>query len=179
MINLNTNIPTSDIQIYVADLAAYNAGHLHGVFIDATDDLDDIQDQINTMLASSPVEDAEEYAIHDYEGFEGCSIEEYEGIESAHEKALFIAEHGALGGLMLTHFCDDMEEARKALNDCYCGSYESLADYAQELTEDSTDIPAHLKSYIDYEKMGRDMEMGGGIYTIEVKWDEVHIFSNC
>ena len=62
MINLNTTFTSADIQIYVADLAAYNAGHLHGVFIDATEELDDIQDQINAMLGNSPVDDAEEYA---------------------------------------------------------------------------------------------------------------------
>ena len=170
---------TTDIQIYVADLAAYNAGTLHGVWIEATDALDDIQDQINTMLASSPVEDAEEYAIHDFDGFKGCSIEEYEGIDSAHEKALFIEAFGALGALVLTHFCGDMAESREALEDCYCGAYGSLADYAQELTEDSTEIPDHLKPYIDYERMGSDMEMSGGIYTVEVKWNEVHIFHSC
>ena len=31
------------IRIYVADLAAYNAGYLHGVWIDASQDLEDIQ----------------------------------------------------------------------------------------------------------------------------------------
>lgn len=55
---------SEEIRIYVACLAAYNSGNLHGVWIDATADIDDIQDQINSMLESSPVEDAEEYAIH-------------------------------------------------------------------------------------------------------------------
>ena len=40
----------SDIQIYVADLAAYNNGILHGAWSDATLDIDDIQDQINQIL---------------------------------------------------------------------------------------------------------------------------------
>ena len=31
-----------EIRIYVADLAAYNNGKLHGVWINASDDLDDI-----------------------------------------------------------------------------------------------------------------------------------------
>ena len=52
------------INIYVADLAAYNNGKLHGVWIDATQDLDGIQEQINQMLADSPEGFAEEYAIH-------------------------------------------------------------------------------------------------------------------
>ena len=62
---------SEEIRIYVADQAAYNAGHLHGVWIDATLELDDIQGQVDAMLAASPVEDAEEYAIHDFEGFDG------------------------------------------------------------------------------------------------------------
>ena len=32
--------------------------------------------------------------------------------------------------------------------------------------------------YIDYERMGRDMEMNGDIYAIETTYDEVHIFYN-
>ena len=73
------------IRIYVADLAAYNAGHLHGVWIDASLDLDDMQEQVKAMLAASPVEGAEEYAIHDFEGFDGYPLGEYEGLQTAHE----------------------------------------------------------------------------------------------
>jgi antirestriction protein len=60
---------SEEIRIYLACLAAYNNGKLHGVWIDATNDIDDIQDQINEMLESSPEEDAEEWAIHDYESY--------------------------------------------------------------------------------------------------------------
>ncbi len=62
---------SNEIRIYVADLAAYNNGKLHGVWINACDDLEVIQKQINEMLESSPERFAEEYAIHDYEGFGG------------------------------------------------------------------------------------------------------------
>ncbi len=60
-----------EIRIYVACLAAYNNGKLHGAWIDATQDIDDIQEQVSQMLDESPEEDAEEYAIHDYEGYDG------------------------------------------------------------------------------------------------------------
>jgi len=60
----------------------------------------------------------------------------------------------------------------------YCGCYASLADYAEELTEETTQIPEHLALYIDYEKMGRDMELGGDVFTIETGYQEVHIFWN-
>lgn len=92
---------SEEISIYVADLAAYNAGHLHGVWIDATLELDEIQAQISAMLAASPVEGAEEYAIHDFEGFDGYRLDEYESLESAHETARFIEEYPEFGGALL------------------------------------------------------------------------------
>ena len=166
----------SDINIYVADLAAYNAGYLHGKWIDATLEPEAIQEEINKILASSPVEDAEEFAIHDYEGYEGASISEYEGIESAHEKACFIEEHGKLGAEILNYYGDDLEDAGKALEDNYSGCYSSLPDYAQELTEQTSDVPESLAYYIDYERMGRDMELSGDIFTIKTGFEEVHVF---
>jgi len=168
---------TTEPKIYVADLAAYNAGFLHGVWIDATLEITDIQEQVSAMLAASPVEDAEEYAIHDYEGFEGYRLGEYEGLDTAHEVASFIEEYPEYGAALLDH-CSDIDEARKVAEENYCGCYSSLADYAQELTEQSTEIPQNLSFYIDYERMGRDMEMGGDVFTIETGYQEVHIFWN-
>lgn len=168
-------VHTSDIRIYVADLAAYNAGHLHGVWIDATQDIDDMQAQIDSMLARSPVEGAEEFAIHDHEGFGGYHLHEYESIESVHEIACFIAEYPNFGSALLSHF-GDVAQARKAADEDYCGCYRSLADYAQELTEETTDIPQSLAYYIDYDKMARDMEINGDVFAIETGFDETHVF---
>lgn len=169
---------SEEIRIYVADLAAYSNGKLHGVWINACDDLDDIKAQINKMLAKSPEGFSEEYAIHDYEGFGGYALSEYEGIEAAHNIACFIDEHPGFGGELLNHFGGDLEEARAAAEENYCGCYKSLADYTQELTEDTIQIPENLAYYIDYEKMGRDMELSGDIFTIEVGYETVHIFWN-
>jgi len=144
---------TREIRIYVACLAAYNGGRLHGVWIDATGELDDIQEQVNTMLAESPEPDAEEWAIHDYEGFGGYSVSEYSGFEELHTVASFIEEYPDIDGELLDHF-SDIEEARKAAEENYCGCYKSMADYAQELTEETSQIPEHLQYYIDYEKWG-------------------------
>lgn len=166
----------SEIRIYVADLAAYNNGKLHGVWIDATQDLEDIQEQVQTMLNASPEGFAEEYAIHDYEGFGGYGVSEYEGLESAHNVAVFIEEHGEIGGELLSHFGESIVDATKAIDENYSGCYKSLADYAEELTEQQGDIPKHLEFYIDYERMGRDMELNGDVFTIETAFEEVHIF---
>ena len=164
------------IRIYVACLAAYNNGHLHGKWIDATQGETHIQNQVKAMLESSPEHGAEEWAVHDYEGFEGAPISEWDSFERIANLAEFIEEHGALGGKLLEHFGGDLEDAKTAF-DNYWGEFETLEECARNLTEDvGTEIPTHLENYIDYAAMGRDMEMSGDIFTVEITHDEIHIF---
>ena len=81
-------------KVYVACLAAYNNGILHGCWIDANQEAEAIHDAIKDMLAPSPIANAEEWAIHDYEGFCGLRLSEYESIEKVAEMAAMIEEHG-------------------------------------------------------------------------------------
>ncbi|MGX1744454.1 antirestriction protein ArdA [Bosea sp. NPDC055353] len=173
-----TSAADSNPRIYVACLAAYNNGYLHGAWIDADQDADQIRDEIAVMLSRSPVEDAEEYAIHDYKGFEGVRISEYAGIDTVARMGAFIAEHGALGAGLLEQFGDDIDQAETALQDCYHGQFTSLADYMEELTGDSITIPEALRYYVDWKAMARDAEMSGDVFTIEIGHDEVHVFSS-
>ena len=163
-------------RIYVADLAAYNNGILHGIWIDALEDIDTIWDQIREMLKSSPEEYAEEHAIHDYEGFGNYRISEYSDIQSVHDIANFIEEYPEFGAELLDH-CSDFDEAKRLAEENYQGCFKSLTDYAEDFTEQTgTEIPEHLQYYIDYEKMGRDWERSGDIFTIETGFEEVHVF---
>jgi antirestriction protein len=173
-----TNASDSSPRIYVACLAAYNNGFLHGAWIDVDQDADQIRDEITAMLARSPVEDAEEYAIHDYEGFKGVSISEYAGIDAVARMAAFLAEHGALGAGLLEQFSGDIDQAESTLEDCYHGQFASLADYMEELTTESVTIPEALRCYVDWNAMARDAEMGGDLFTIETAHGEVHVFSS-
>lgn len=162
------------IRIYVACLAAYNNGILHGRWIDATQGEDHMRDQIKVMLARSPMQFAEEYAIHDYEGFEGASISEYAGIAEVAELAAFIEEYGAIAGKLVEYF-GDLEEAKEAMKNRYAGIYSTTADFAETLTEETTQIPESLRYYIDWERMARDLAMCD-ILAIETGFEEVHIF---
>lgn len=165
--------------IYVADLAAYNAGYLHGVWIDATQDVADIWQAVREMLKASPVaEEAEEWAIHDYSDFGSLRLSEYMGFEEAHDLACFIEEHGDLGIAVLENFGEDIETARRCLEEDYAGEYESAAHFAEEITTETSEVPEHLAYYIDYDAMARDMQLNGDIFTVETGCREVHIFWN-
>ena len=162
-------------RLYVACLAAYNNGYLHGRWIDATTP-EEVWAEVRAMLATSPIPEAEEHAIHDYEGFEGCNISEYASFETACDLAEFIAEHGALGAKLYRHFGDDLEQARAAFED-YAGAYASAAEFAEQLHEDTgTKIPQSLQYYIDWQALVRDMALNGEIMVFQTGFDEVHIF---
>ncbi len=46
-------------KIYIACLASYNAGVLHGEYVDATLEPDEIREEIQRVLESSPIKDAD------------------------------------------------------------------------------------------------------------------------
>jgi antirestriction protein len=166
-------------RIYVACLAAYNSGYLHGAWIDAAQEPWSIYDDVKAMLAASPIAGAEEWAIHDYDGFSGVRIEEYAGFERVSALASFIAEHGEIGAALLDYYSGDLEEAKEAIIDRYMGEHSSLADYVQELTEETTPIPQPLRYYIDYQAMARDAELNGELFGISTAHDVVHVFAGC
>jgi len=162
------------IRIYVACLAAYNSGHLHGSWIDVTNE-DEIWQAVKAMLSASPIEGAEEWAIHDYEGFDGAEVGEYMSFGNVVELADFIKERSELGAAVLNYYGGNIEDAKTRFDE-YAGEYESLADYARELTAQSGEtIPERLAAYIDYKSMAHDYEQSGDFLTFEVG-GSVHIF---
>ncbi|PLR21912.1 antirestriction protein ArdA [Caulobacter zeae] len=164
-------------RIYVACLAAYNCGQLHGAWIKVEDDQEAVLEAVALMLAASPQPGAEEYAIHDYEDFGGVEIGEYMPMAKVVEIAAFLRERGTLGALVLDHFNGDLDQAEEALEDGYHGRFSSLADYVQILTEETIEIPQALRLYIDYEAMARDVAINGDLFTIAADQGEVHVFS--
>ncbi|HDU7890461.1 antirestriction protein ArdA [Legionella pneumophila] len=163
-------------QIYVACLAAYNNGILHGEWIDATQDVNTIYDEIHEMLAKSPIEDAEEFAIHDFEGFCGAQIGEYDSINDVAELAPFIMKHGELGAELFSYY--SIEDAERMLEENYHGAHDSEVDFARALFDDcySSAIPEDLLFYFDYEAFARDLFIND-YFSVEAD-GQTHVFSN-
>jgi antirestriction protein len=170
-------------RIYVASLSDYNAGQLHGTWLDAAQDAEALHDEVRQMLAVSREPFAEEWAIHDYEGFGPVRLSEYESLEAVSRVARGIAEHGRPFGAWaaLQASLDEDDLADFELH--YRGTWSSVEAYAEELLDDSgteaalAAIPAWLQPYvhIDVEAFARDLELCGDILTYEDD-TEVHIF---
>lgn len=145
---------TTECRIYVACLAAYNNGKLHGAWIDADQDAEDIYAEIQEMLRGSPEPDAEDWAIHDSEGL-SCS--EHMSIETVAEMVRLIGEHGEVARAALDYCGGSAPDAQKLVNNGY-GIYDDVAAYAQDYHEScGSEVPAYLEHAIDWEKVGEDL----------------------
>lgn len=167
---------TLEPRVYVACLAAYNAGRLHGAWIAVDEDAEALCAAVAAMLTASPEPGAEEWAIHDHEGFGGVEVGEFTSLDRVAAIAGLVRARGRLGALVLEHLGGDLDVAVVALEEQYLGQYASLADCFQERTEETVDIPEPLRLYIDYEAMARDAVAGGEVFTLETAHDEVHVF---
>lgn len=156
-------------RIYVACLAAYNNGHLHGEWIDASQEIDQVWAQINAILAASPIEGAEEFAIHDHDGFLDLHLGEYETIEHVHLIAVGIAEHGrafAVWASLLDRA--EWDDGLDQFEDHFEGVYESYEAFGEQILDmcgidpDNLGLPDMLDGYIIIEvgPLGRDWASG-------------------
>jgi antirestriction protein len=159
--------------IYVASLADYNNGVLHGAWIEAARDQSDIQADIDAMLAQSREPGAEEFAIHDYDQFGRCRIHEHDPIDLVARIARGIQEHGyAFSAWADVH--EGSPERWDDFTEAYLGHYDSVQDYADQLIDDLgytaelAKLPESLRRYLrfDTEALGRDMELSGDIYVV-------------
>lgn len=162
-------------RVYVACLAAYNNGFLHGEWIDL-EDAEHVRDDIRRILETSPVPGAEEYAIHDTDDFGSLRVE-YSSPDELVAIADFIREYGQLGLAVLDYVCGDLKNARIMMQDQYVGEYKSEADFAEQFHDEiEAHIDDRLRYYIDWEAVARDMVLNGDITAIETGHEEVHIF---
>ncbi|AEV52139.1 antirestriction protein [Rhodococcus phage RGL3] len=163
--------------IYVASLSDYNNGVLHGEWYDLDDyaNHEDLTDAVQEMLAKSPTakEDglpAEEWAIHDHEGFGGYEVSEYAWFDMLFALHEAFNDHGNgfaayLKGVTSENPStpEDVESLVESFQDEFVGEM-TLAEYAEEYVEDCLFTPEtsdSLRNYFDYEAFARDMGYDG------------------
>jgi antirestriction protein len=173
-------------RIYVACLASYNNGVLHGEWIDATADVDEMQEHVDRILRASKfpnvmvdhegeqVPSAEEFAIHDHEGDALKGLGEYSGLAKVAAlielEDLAESEIGSDGPAIVRAYWDNMgtmpddaQEAVDAARDAYAGSFDNREAFADDYAEQTgllDSVPENLRSYFDMDAFGRDLLMG-------------------
>lgn len=169
--------------IYVACLASYNDGVLYGRWIDATQSAEQINLEIADMLKASPVPFAEEWAVHDYDGFGTIRLSEWPNIARVAKIAELIEEHGdgfALwyndqGGhdIDLAEMEDDFLSKWQGAHD----SREAFVDHLFETTGQLEGIPEWARNYFDYHAYARDLELSGD-YSFVQNEGQYYVYSS-
>jgi antirestriction protein len=160
------------LKIYLANLGKYNEGELVGGWLTLPASEETIYNFLEDVVLIGTHDEFgceyEEYAIHDFEA--PFKIGEYESLERLNDFAerlndLSADDLGIFGALVL-HFEDvelalDAVEAGDVTVFEDCRDMEEVAMYLVEEHGIMGEIPDHLLTYIDYEKLGRDLEIEG------------------
>lgn len=174
---------TANFRMYAACLAAYNNGVLHGEWIELDGKTaDDIQNEIDAMLAASPQPGAEEWAAFDWDG---PGLDRFGEFPLLSDVADFVGAMEALdvaGQTAFEAFVNGTgEEDVERFRDAYLGEYDSIEHYAQEFVDDTgmlSDVPDSIARYFDFEAFARDMTLGGDIWTADAPSGGVFVFNN-
>jgi antirestriction protein len=169
-------------RIYVASLSDYNNGRLHGQWLDADQEVSALEQAVQAMLAASPDAGAEEYAIHDYDGFYGLRLSEHESLRTVSQLARNLRVHGEAFAAWVAIVGIDYSD-RLAFSAHYLGRYRDLNAFGREIAADLgldqyvAAVPKNLQPYvhIDSDSLARDMALGGEIATSEGR-EGLHVF---
>jgi antirestriction protein len=157
-------------RIYVASLSDYNAGNLHGAWINAAQEVEELYVDISVMLAESEEPGAEEWAIHDYEGFGPLELHEYESVVS--RLALGIGANGLAFAAWAGHVGTGVE-VLEGFFEAFMGEWPSVEDYAEGfleqlgLEEALEGLPEWLRPHmsVDIQSFALSLETDGDIWT--------------
>jgi antirestriction protein len=172
--------PDQKIQVYVSTYHKYNSGSLAGEWVDV--ELFKDKDQFLEYCQELHKDEQDpELMYQDYEGFPECYYSE-SGIDEDLWDWLDLDEDDRLILSLYRDHCGgnpSIDDAR----DAFHGAYTSLEYYVVEYWEQCGDFKPsdnwwHPTNYIDWERMGEDLERSGDIWTVEHE-GQVYVFSNC
>ena len=175
---MNTNT-----RIYVACLAAYNNGKLHGKWIEANQDASEIYAEVAAMLKTSPERGAEEWAMHDYEGFGEIGFSEWPDFARISKIASLIEDHGDAFSLWYNSQDGQNVEAselEEKFLEQWQGAHDSkeaFADYLLESTGQLSELPEFARRYFNFESFARDLELSGDYSFVRAN-GQVYAFSS-
>lgn len=136
-------------RIYVASLSDYVNGVLHGEWIELGEYVtpDEVWEQVRAMLNASPTmlkygDPAEEWALHDYEGFGPIKLGEYPNLNDVVELAQAIdGAHDPDAMEAFLHVVDDPFEEIGEFSDRYRGGNDSIEGFVRDWAVEIGDVP--------------------------------------
>lgn len=168
------------LNVFITDLAAYNAGYLIGEWVTLPCDADELKEAVDAILEQGSdvcgSKGHEEYFITDWEwdDHEFMSIGEYSSVYQLNEQLEPLEgksdyELKAISFLLSEGIVSNMDEAIEKADDVVIHQNQSMEDVAYDLLSECYGIdklPSILSNHIDYEGIGRELEMDGRYYEV-------------
>jgi antirestriction protein len=139
---------TNPPRIQVVDTASHERGIRHGLWIEAYQEPDELEADIQAMLESSPTPEATAWAILATEGFAGLDLRGYTDTNLIAQLAKGVAEHGAAYAAWVGLTGTDDRELLDRFADFYISSYDSPEAWAAEVAND-LEWPQQLDNALD------------------------------
>ena len=165
---------TETPQVWIGCLAAYNEGHLHGKWVDATD-VDEMHEAAAQIIKTSPATFAEEYFVADYNGFPRQIVHdlgEYPDYEAVANVGRAIEEHGEAfeAWLETMDYGADYADPKivERFQEEYRGEWDSEKAFSMELCCSElgwagleAEQVDQISSYIDWDSVSRELFQHG------------------
>lgn len=187
---LPTNTPEHEPQenrprIWIASLADYNAGRLHGEWVDAAVEDADLTRVAQRIVDTSPEPGAEEWAIFDYDNFGSYRIHEYEDLAIVAAVARGIQKFG-LAFAAWAELCDtNADDLETEFEDAFMGFYESRDAYLDSMLDDlgaddaiEKHVPQWLVAHVSIDRDGliRDVQASGDVHIEDAPGGGIYVF---
>lgn len=182
---MTTTETGAQCRAYIADLAAYNNGHLWGRWLDLDGlDAEDIKAEIGRIIESSPEPGAEEYAVHDWDGVPS-HFGEWPDWERVADYVAVVVELDDMEREAFDAWLDNSSSGTApsldAFREEYAGTYEDGEEYAGQLAEDTEAVNWRALRWpltcIDWGAAFRELEIGGDIWSHRGSHG-LHVFRN-
>lgn len=111
-------------RVFIGCQASASNGHLHGRWLFAAQEADDLHDEVQDILSTSPVGGSDGYFVADTEYFAGYDLGQNPSIETITRVARGIEEHGASFARWLEHHgIDNLDQVERTYVDAYVGQF--------------------------------------------------------
>ena len=151
-------------KIYVGTYAKYNNGSIFGEWLNA-EDYSDKEEFTEACKELHKDESDPELMFQDYEEFPKEFYNESSIDSRLWDWIALDDNEREIVEAWLSENSLGKQEDLQSIVDSYSGQYDSWEDYAWETTNGCYTIPKHLEYYIDYDKMGRDMQIESSGYV--------------
>ena len=167
------------LKVYITDLAAYNNGYLIGEWVNLPIEKEDLELSVKDILSrgekACKYGSHEEFFITDYEWKDVTifSVKEYDNPYLLNDKLTLLTEkvnsvqYKNVKILLENELVKNFEDAIANVDNLIIYENSTMTDVARQYIEESVDLNGYhslIVTHIDYEGMGRDLEIQGSYF---------------